>query len=399
MMSMVSISVASFQFPVSQFLSQFEFHCDFDHHVHWRAESFRRREPPLPHGFDRALIETAAETAKHFDVSDGAVGAHHDFEFDVPGDTTTARFLGVVGPDLAHDARWRDSGSGPVRTAAGAATATRTDSGTCSFTDSCPLTGAGAAAAAGSVTVGILRVRKDAGLVGRVGGSLRDRCDHLRQRLRRGRRRRLNGLRDWLGRGRWRSLSSAPVPADASLGPRRRHGTTPRAAPFILAAGGGAGCFRPPPPPPPPGPGVARKTSRIWVVGSASGAATPIVNNRKAKSAARGAPRRRTAHPENVSWTERAPKMARSSAVATAAPRNIRTMRIASASATKRPSIVRIAPSAISARTSAVETPAAAAISRAVNTSGTVALMEDMVDLAERGKRLAVPADEGKYVY
>src|SRR3954464_11042853 len=50
--------------------------------------------------------------------------------------------------------------------------------------------------------------------------------------------------------------------------------------------------------------------------------------------------------------------------------------------------MVRTEPSSISARTSAVATPAAAAISRAVNTSGTVALMEDMVDLLEGAKRL-----------
>jgi len=46
---------------------------------------------------------------------------------------------------------------------------------------------------------------------------------------------------------------------------------------------------------------------------------------------------------------------------------------------TNRPPIVKIEPSAISARTSRAETPAAAAISRAVNTSGTVVLLEDVL--------------------
>ncbi|HEU4936664.1 MAG TPA: hypothetical protein VFT39_09435 [Vicinamibacterales bacterium] len=45
---------------------------------------------------------------------------------------------------------------------------------------------------------------------------------------------------------------------------------------------------------------------------------------------------------------------------------------------------MKIEPSAISARTSRVETPAAAAISRAVNTSGTVVLMEDILSCRMR---------------
>src|SRR4051812_36245212 len=152
------------------------------------------------------------------------------------------------------------------------------------------------------------------------------------------------------------------------------------AAPFILAAGGGAGCLSPPPPPPPPGPGVARNTSRIWVVGSASGAATPIVNNRNIRRPVAWSAPDATSAPGERFMDGRAANMA-CSWLATGAPRSARTARIASPSATNRPRIVRTEPSAINARTSAVATPAAAAISRAVNTSGTVALMEDMVSL------------------
>ena len=71
-MRMVSISATSYQLPAPNGLagswkrtsSQFEFHRDFNHHVDRRAEPFCRREPPLFHGFDRPLVETAAQTVK-----------------------------------------------------------------------------------------------------------------------------------------------------------------------------------------------------------------------------------------------------------------------------------------------------------------------------------------------
>src|SRR5689334_11843228 len=68
---------------VSIFLSQFEFDGDFDHHVHRRAETPGRREPPLFYRVNGALIESGAEPAQEAHVAHCAVGADDDFEFDV----------------------------------------------------------------------------------------------------------------------------------------------------------------------------------------------------------------------------------------------------------------------------------------------------------------------------
>jgi hypothetical protein len=180
----------------------------------------------------------------------------------------------------------------------------------------------------------------------------------------------------------------------------RGRGTGLRRAllPFISAGGGGAGCRRPPPPPPPPGPGVARNTSRMWVgsrrVSSGALATRMVVNSTSpANRAACRAPEAARAR----AGDRLAPMGARNSPrSASGAPRSSRTARTASAAATNRPSIVSSCPDAISPVTSRRLTPAARAISRVVNTSGTDRVTEDMEVLCRTGKILAAAPVRGR---
>src|SRR3954470_18502833 len=139
--------------PIRPRSPQLELHCHFDNHVDRRAEARRRRELPLPHRLDRAIVEPAAEPLQDLDVPDRAVAADDDLEHDVAGDAGSPRPLRVIGLHLAQQPWRRDSRSWPVRTAAGAATRARTDAGTVAFADAGPLAGSDAAALARTVAV------------------------------------------------------------------------------------------------------------------------------------------------------------------------------------------------------------------------------------------------------
>lgn len=166
----------------------------------------------------------------------------------------------------------------------------------------------------------------------------------------------------------------------AVIGRGRGTGLRSMLGPFSSAFGGGAGCLRPPPPPPPPGPGVARKTRRTGVSARRSGAvATPRVvsNSRHPSTAACSAPEAARAPPGDDRPAACGLNSCRELS-GLGEPRRIRTARIASPAGMNCPSTVPIVPSATSAWAARVRTPAARAISRAVKTSGTAAMTEDM---------------------
>jgi hypothetical protein len=87
-------------------LPQLELDGDFDDHVHGRAVPLRGREPPLAHGLDGALIESAIEPAPHTHVADRAVAPHDDFEQHFAADSAPPGVVGVIGFDFAQQS-WR----------------------------------------------------------------------------------------------------------------------------------------------------------------------------------------------------------------------------------------------------------------------------------------------------
>src|SRR5688500_1960675 len=97
------------------------------------------REAPLAHGVDGALIEPGTQALEHFYAADTAVAPYHDLEHDIPFDAFPPRVFGVLGLDLAQQARRRDSAARPIRSAAGAPSGAGTDAGTVPFANSRPL--------------------------------------------------------------------------------------------------------------------------------------------------------------------------------------------------------------------------------------------------------------------
>ena len=68
----------------SSFLSQFELHRDLNHHVNRCTETSCWRKPPLFHGVNGALIESAAKTAEEPNVTDRTVRPNDDLELNIP---------------------------------------------------------------------------------------------------------------------------------------------------------------------------------------------------------------------------------------------------------------------------------------------------------------------------
>src|SRR5436189_2377752 len=141
----------------SDFLSEFELHCDFNDHIDRRAVALGRREAPLAHGLHRALIEAGAETLHQPDVADRAVALHHDLEDDVAFEVTAAAFFRVVRLPFAHDRGGGNAAPGAIRAAAGTAARTGSDTGPLAFAEPGALAAPGAAAGAGPMAVAFLR--------------------------------------------------------------------------------------------------------------------------------------------------------------------------------------------------------------------------------------------------
>ena len=129
-------------------LPQLERDSDFDDHVDRDAVPAGRREAPLAHRFDRALIQSAVEAALDAHVADRAIAPDDDLEHDVSLDPLPSRLVGVERLDLALKTGRIDAGARPIRTAAFAAAAARADARPVAFTDAGAAAGARAAARA-----------------------------------------------------------------------------------------------------------------------------------------------------------------------------------------------------------------------------------------------------------
>jgi len=108
-------------------LPQLESDSDFDDDVDRDTLTTGRRETPLTHRFDRALIQSAVEAALDAHLADGAIAPHNDFEHDVSLDPLSPRVVCVEGLDLTLKTGRIDAGAGPIRPAAFAAAAARAD--------------------------------------------------------------------------------------------------------------------------------------------------------------------------------------------------------------------------------------------------------------------------------
>src|SRR4051794_4024820 len=105
--SVTVTSVVSIQKPSPQL----EFHRHFDDDVDRRAVSFRRREAPLAHGLDGALVQTCAQALEQLHRADAAVAPDDDLEHHVAFQVPPASFLRVIRLYFALDGGRRDSGA------------------------------------------------------------------------------------------------------------------------------------------------------------------------------------------------------------------------------------------------------------------------------------------------
>lgn len=104
-----------------------------------------RGKPPLTHGVNGPLIEAGPQPLQYADLSDVAVGAHNDFQHNIPDETAPAGFFRVIRFDFAYDCRRRDAAARTIRPATRPAARARTDTGSFALTNAGALTGAGAA--------------------------------------------------------------------------------------------------------------------------------------------------------------------------------------------------------------------------------------------------------------
>src|SRR6476661_1602214 len=112
-----------------------ELHRHFHHHVDRGALQRPRRELPLLHGSEGALVETVAQSLKHLDVTDRAVAPHDDLHHDIAAHAPAPRLFGVVGLHLAQQRRRRDAAARTIRSAAGAAALALADARALSLPD------------------------------------------------------------------------------------------------------------------------------------------------------------------------------------------------------------------------------------------------------------------------
>ena len=128
--------------------SQFEFDGNFDDDVHGFALTPSRRKLPLPDRGNGLLIEPLSKPAQHGDVPDPAVAGDDDLEQDVARHPFPARLFGVVGLDLAQQARRLNAAAGSIRSTAGAAAGTLAEARPDAIADSLPLAATGPATCA-----------------------------------------------------------------------------------------------------------------------------------------------------------------------------------------------------------------------------------------------------------
>src|SRR6478672_4712821 len=112
-----------------------EIHRHFHHYVHRRALQRPRRELPLLHRRNGALVETVAQSLKHLDVADRAVAPHDDLHHDIAAHAPATRLFGVVRLHLAQQRGRRDAAAGTIRSAAGAAALALADARALSLPD------------------------------------------------------------------------------------------------------------------------------------------------------------------------------------------------------------------------------------------------------------------------
>src|SRR5437667_2757462 len=200
--------------------AQLELDGDFNNHVNWHTMALRGREPPLPDGLYRLVVQPAAEALQDADVADRAVASHDDFQDDLALQSLAPGLFGVIGTDLFEEARRFDTAAGPIGSTAGPTTRSFADAGTLTRANARSRARSCTAACAGAVAFvfrrGLIQHSDARTIVGRRGD---DRGDDDWKLLRL--QRRLGfGFRRLLSRSDWLRL--------ATLG----HGAADRAAAF-----------------------------------------------------------------------------------------------------------------------------------------------------------------------
>lgn len=104
-----------------------------------------RGKTPLTHRVNSPLIQAGPQPLQYANLSDVAVGAHDDFQHNVPDETATAGFFRVIGFDFPYDGRRRDAAARTIRPATRPAARAGTDTRSFALTNARALTGAGAA--------------------------------------------------------------------------------------------------------------------------------------------------------------------------------------------------------------------------------------------------------------
>src|SRR6185369_16566271 len=108
-----STSTAQHPFPTP--LPQRELDCDFDQHVDRHAFALRRREAPLAHCGDSALVQTVSKAMEYVGLADSAVTTDDDLEENVASNPPPSRVFCVLRLHLVQQPRRLDAAAWPIR--------------------------------------------------------------------------------------------------------------------------------------------------------------------------------------------------------------------------------------------------------------------------------------------
>src|SRR5262249_9119279 len=134
-----------------------EFDRDFDDDVNGHTLPLRRRKAPLPHRLNRAIVQAATKSVDHPDVSNCTVAPDDNFKCYLACESALTRLFGVVRLDLVQEPRRLNAAARTVRSAAGAAAASRPDPSAVALAQAGPGSASGAATLPGTATVDVRR--------------------------------------------------------------------------------------------------------------------------------------------------------------------------------------------------------------------------------------------------
>lgn len=151
--------------------AKIELHRNFHDDIYRRSAPRGRREPPLPHCLNRALVETRVEPPQDLHVADGSVAADDKFQDDLAFETPTSRVVGVIRLDFPQQPRRLDAGTRPIRAPTRSSAGSSPHARTIALPNPCSLARSYTASLAWTAALHLgLRLLKDADAIAVVSG-------------------------------------------------------------------------------------------------------------------------------------------------------------------------------------------------------------------------------------